>query len=241
LKPVIGITSNIDSTTHSIQNTYIEAVIASGGIPLVIPTGVEKDAQQITKLLDGLLISGGGDMNPQLFNEEPMPKLGNVTPERDTVEIELVRHMLSLNKPILGICRGHQVLNVAFGGTLYQDIHSQSASAILQHDQKAKRDHQSHAVHIEQGTILESIVNSEKIMVNSFHHQALKDIPSSLIVSGKASDGIVEAIESPDHHFVIGVQWHPEALMQSADQVSSRLFEAYIKACLERMGAVEYH
>ncbi len=241
MKPVIGITSNIDSTTHSIQNTYIQAVITGGGIPLVIPTGVENDAKQITKLLDGLLISGGGDMNPHLFNEEPLPQLGNVTPERDTAELELVRQMLSLDKPILGVCRGHQVLNVAFGGTLYQDIHSQSASALLQHDQKAKRDHQSHSVHLEKGTLLESIAASEKIMVNSFHHQALKDIPSPLIVSGKASDGIVEAIESPDHHFVIGVQWHPEALVENADQVSKRLFEAYMKACLERMGAVEYH
>jgi len=241
LKPVIGITANIDSTSHSIQNTYIQAVISGGGIPLVIPTGVESDVKQITTLLDGLLISGGGDMNPQLFNEEPIPQLGNVTPERDTIELALVRHMLSVDKPILGICRGHQVLNVAFGGTLYQDIHSQSASTLLQHEQKAKREHQSHAVHIEKGTLLESIATSEKIMVNSFHHQALKDIPSPLIVSGRAADGIVEAIESPDHHFVIGVQWHPEALMQCTDQVSKNLFEAYSKACLERMVAVEYH
>lgn len=241
MKPIIGITSNIDSTTHSIQNTYIQAVIAGGGIPFVIPTGIERDVQQITKILDGLLISGGGDMNPYEFNEEPLPQLGNVTPERDSMELELVRHMLALDKPILGICRGHQVLNVAFGGTLYQDIISQSANPILQHDQKAKRDHPSHAVHIEKGTMLESVATSEKIMVNSFHHQALKDIPTPLIVSGKASDGIVEAIESTGHRFVIGVQWHPEALMEKDDQVSFRLFSDYMKACLERMGAIEYH
>src|SRR5690606_17373100 len=151
-------------------------------------------------LLDGLIISGGGDMNPILFNEEPLPQLGNVTPERDSSELELVNHMLASDKPILGICRGHQVLNVALGGTLYQDINSQIASPLLQHDQKAKRDHQSHAVHIEKGTLLASIANTEKIMVNSFHHQALKDIPAPLIVSGRASDGIVEAVESTDHH-----------------------------------------
>ena len=241
MKPIIGITSNIDSTTHSLQNTYIQAVIAVDGVPLLVPTGLECDVQQISTLLDGLIVSGGGDMNPQLFNEEPVPELGNVTPERDTIELELVRHMLTLDKPILGICRGHQVLNVAFGGSLYQDINSQSASPILQHDQKAKREHQSHAVHIEKGTILASITDSKKIMVNSFHHQALKDIPSPLIVSGKASDGIIESIESPQHSFVVGVQWHPEALMGKDDQVSMRLFSAYIKACLERMGAVEYH
>lgn len=241
MKPLIGITSNIDSTAHTLQNTYIQAVISGGGIPFVIPTGVENDARQITLLLDGLIISGGGDMNPILFNEEPLPQLGNVTPERDSSELELVNHMLASDKPILGICRGHQVLNVALGGTLYQDINSQIASHLLQHDQKAKRDHQSHAVHIEKGTLLASIANTEKIMVNSFHHQALKDIPAPLIVSGRASDGIVEAVESTDHHFVIGVQWHPEALMQNDDQVSMRLFNAYMKACTERMGAVETH
>ncbi|MFC5601898.1 gamma-glutamyl-gamma-aminobutyrate hydrolase family protein [Sporosarcina koreensis] len=241
MKPVIGITSNLDSTAHMLQNTYIQAVISGGGIPFIVPTGVENDAQQIAALLDGLVISGGGDLNPILFNEEPLPQLGNVTPERDSAELELVRHMLAADKPILGICRGHQVLNVAFGGTLYQDIISQSASPLLQHDQKAKRDHPSHAVHVEKGTRLASIANSEKILVNSFHHQALKDIPAPLIVSGKASDGIVEAVESTDHHFVVGVQWHPEALMQNEDQVSMRLFEAYMKACTERMAAVEYH
>lgn len=180
-------------------------------------------------------------MNPHIFNEEPVPQLGNVTPERDSIEMELVRHMLTLDKPILGICRGLQVLNVAIGGTLYQDIGSQCSSPILQHDQKAKREYQSHAVHIEKGTILDSIAASNKIMVNSFHHQALKDVPSPLVVTGKASDGIVEAVESTEHHFVVGVQWHPEALMQNADQVSMRLFEAYMKACVERMAAVEYH
>ncbi|MCM3710520.1 gamma-glutamyl-gamma-aminobutyrate hydrolase family protein [Sporosarcina luteola] len=241
MKPLIGITSNIDSTAHTLQNTYIQAVIAGGGVPFIIPTGVESDIQQITTLLDGLIISGGGDMNPHIFNEEPVPQLGNVTPERDSIEMELVRHMLTLDKPILGICRGLQVLNVAIGGTLYQDIGSQCSSPILQHDQKAKREYQSHAVHIEKGTILDSIAASNKIMVNSFHHQALKDVPSPLVVTGKASDGIVEAVESTEHHFVVGVQWHPEALMQNADQVSMRLFEAYMKACVERMAAVEYH
>ncbi|WP_262175753.1 gamma-glutamyl-gamma-aminobutyrate hydrolase family protein [Saccharococcus sp. Marseille-Q5394] len=241
MKPIIGITSNIDSAAHTLQNTYIQAVIDGGGVPFIIPTGVESDVQQITTLLNGLIISGGGDMNPHLFNEEPWPELGNVTPERDSIEMELVRHMLKLDKPILGICRGHQVLNVALGGTLYQDIVSQVASPILQHDQKAKREYQSHAVHIEKGTILESITTSDKIMVNSFHHQAVKDIPSPLVVSGKASDGIAEAVESTDHHFVVGVQWHPESLMQNSDQVSRRLFEAYMKACVERMAAVEYH
>jgi putative glutamine amidotransferase len=241
LKPIIGITSNIDSTTHSLQNTYIHAVIAGGGIPLVIPTGLESDAQQITTLIDGLIITGGGDINPLLFNEEPVQQLGNVTPERDTIELELVKQMLTLDKPILGICRGHQVLNVALGGTLYQDINSQSAGQILQHDQKAKREHQSHSVHIEQGTILAAIATTEKIMVNSFHHQALKDVPAPLIVSGKASDGIVEAVESTDHHFVVGVQWHPEALIQKEDQFSTRLFQAYMNACLEKRVAVEYH
>lgn len=241
MKPIIGITSDVEPKTHKLQNTYIQAIIASGGIPFIIPTGVETDIGQITSVIDGLLVSGGGDINPLEFNEEPIPRLGDVTPERDSMELELVRQMLSLDKPILGICRGHQVLNVALGGTIYQDINSQIATPLLQHNQNAKRDHQSHTVNVVKDTLLASITSSEKILVNSFHHQSVKDIPSPLIVSGQASDGVTEAIESTKHHFVLGVQWHPEALLHKEDQVSDRLFKAYINACLERMVQVEYN
>ncbi|MDN4606576.1 gamma-glutamyl-gamma-aminobutyrate hydrolase family protein [Sporosarcina highlanderae] len=241
MKPIIGITSDVEPSAHKLQNTYIQAIIASGGIPFIIPMGVETDIGQITSIIDGLVISGGGDINPLEFNEEPIQQLGDVTPERDSVELGLVREMLNLDKPILGICRGHQILNVACGGTIYQDIAAQIATPLVQHNQKAKRDHQSHTVNVVQGTLLGSISMSGKILVNSFHHQAVKDIPSPLIVSGQSSDGIVEAIESTAHQFVIGVQWHPEALLQKEDQVSDRLFKAYIKACIERMVQVEYN
>ncbi|MDW0116702.1 gamma-glutamyl-gamma-aminobutyrate hydrolase family protein [Sporosarcina thermotolerans] len=239
MKPIIGITSNVEHLTHTLQNTYIQAVIAGGGVPLIIPTGVETDVGQITSIIDGLVVSGGGDINPMEFNEEPIQQLGDVTPERDSIELELVRQMLSLDKPILGICRGHQILNVAFGGTIYQDINTQITTPLVQHNQNAKRSHQSHTVNVVKDTLLASITLSEKILVNSFHHQAVKDIPSPLIVSGQASDGVVEAMESTKHHFVLGVQWHPEALLHKGDQVSDRLFKAYINACLERMVQVE--
>ena len=202
MKPVIGITTDIDrDRKHHLNTNYVTAIIRAGGLPLILPIGVEEDVKQIVTMLDGLLLTGGGDIDPTLFNEEPHALLGEVTPTRDTLEIELAKEMLQVNKPILGICRGLQILNVALGGAIIQDIHSQSANTILQHSQKAPRSHSSHFVQIEKDTILESITKTHKIKVNSFHHQAVKDVPEPLIISGTASDGIIEAVESTSASF----------------------------------------
>ena len=131
----------------------------------------------------------------------------------------------------LAFAEGLQVLNVAVGGTLYQDLHKQNDGPILQHIQKAPNTHSSHYVQVEKGSLLESIAGSERIQVNSYHHQSLKDVPSVFKVTGVASDGIVEAIESTDEQFVLGVQWHPEALSATGDAVSLRIFERFISAC----------
>lgn len=241
MKPVIGITSDVETNLHTLENIYIKAITVGGGVPLIIPTGIEMDITQITTIVDGLLLSGGADICPIEYGEDPCEQLGGVLPERDSMELQLVRQMLNLDKPILGICRGQQILNIALGGTLYQDITSQIKTPLLQHVQKAKKDHQSHAVHIEKGSKLAGIASAEKIMVNSLHHQALKDIPFPLRVSGKSADGIVEAIESTEHRFALGVQWHPEGLIEKEDQVSLKLFKSYINACLERMIHTENH
>jgi putative glutamine amidotransferase len=234
MKPIIGITSDVEKDDkHFLRNDYMQAVIRAGGLPFIIPVGIEKDVEQVAEMLDGLLLTGGNDINPMLFNEEPHASLGKVSPSRDLCELELARQMLLLDKPILGICRGLQILNVAVGGTLYQDIHQQNDGAILQHLQNAPNVHCSHFVHLEKGSLLEEIAGTERIQVNSFHHQSLKDVPTAFNVSGFASDGIIESIESVDKKFVLGVQWHPELLAKIEDAVSLRIFERFIGACVK--------
>lgn len=232
MKPVIGITTDVQQDGENIlKNTYVQAVIRAGGLPMIVPVGLEQDVEQLIEMFDGLLLSGGNDINPMLFNEEPHEYLGVVSPSRDSSELELARRMLKTGKPILGICRGLQVLNVAVGGTLYQDLNKQNDSPILQHIQKAPNTHCSHYVQLDKGSLLESIAGSERIQVNSYHHQSLKEVPSDFKVTAVASDGIVEAIESTDEQFVLGVQWHPEALSAAGDAVSLRIFERFISEC----------
>lgn len=232
MKPVIGITTDVQQDGENIlKNTYVQAVIRAGGLPMIVPVGLEQDVDQLIEMFDGLLLSGGNDINPMLFNEEPHEYLGVVSPSRDSSELELARRMLKTGKPILGICRGLQVLNVAVGGTLYQDLYKQNDSPILQHIQKAPNTHCSHYVQLDKGSLLESIAGSERIQVNSYHHQSLKEVPSDFKVTAVASDGIVEAIESTDEQFVLGVQWHPEALSAAGDAVSLRIFERFISEC----------
>ena len=235
MKPVIGITSDIGKeNNYKLNKNYVNAVIRAGGMPIILSVGIENDVKQLSTMLDGLVLTGGGDIDPTLFNEEPHPSLGTVSPSRDSVEIAMVHEMLSLDKPVLGICRGLQILNVAVGGNMYQDIHSQYSRPGLQHAQKSPRNHQSHFVQMVKGSLLESITACNQIKVNSFHHQAVKDVPEPLIISGVASDGIIEAIESTGHTFVLGVEWHPEELSEAGDVVSLRLFDRFIHECKEK-------
>ncbi|WP_062106408.1 gamma-glutamyl-gamma-aminobutyrate hydrolase family protein [Bacillus niameyensis] len=234
MKPIIGITSHIEQESKYVLNrAYVNAIVRAGGIPLIVPASIEDDVSKLVQKLDGLLLSGGGDIDPTLFGEEPHPGLGEISPLRDSVEMVLIHEMLAVNKPILGICRGIQILNIAMGGNMYQDIYTQQDEVLLQHSQIATKSHRSHFVQVENDTILHSIAQAERIKVNSFHHQAVKDVPKPLIVSGVASDGIIEAIESKIHHFVVGVQWHPEELVESEDGVSIRLFKKFVQACVK--------
>ncbi|CAM3162735.1 gamma-glutamyl-gamma-aminobutyrate hydrolase family protein [Filibacter tadaridae] len=232
MKPVIGVTTDITRDgKHELEKEYVQAIIRAGGLPVVIPIGVDEDADQLLAMLDGLLFTGGNDINPMLFDEEPRVGLGEVSPGRDSCELELARRLLKTDKPILGICRGIQILNVAGGGNLYQDIYKQLDKPVLQHQQKAPGDHASHFVDVENGSLLESIAGNHRIKVNSYHHQSIKDVTYPFIVTGIATDGIIESIESNEHRFVLGVQWHPEKLAVKGDTVSQRIFERFIKAC----------
>lgn len=235
MKPIIGITSSIakDETSHRVYSHNINAVVHAGGVPVLLPNiSDEQMIKQLAKQMDGLLGTGGYDVDPMLFGEEPHPKLGTVTPARDTFEMIMFKEMLQLNKPILGICRGMQVLNVVAGGDMYQDIYAQMDDRkLLKHSQDSPVKYGTHFVQIEKSSLLYDITGSEKIKVNSHHHQAIRNVPSPFQITGKATDGVIEAFESTEHHFALGVQWHPENLAAVGDEVSKKIFEAFLQAC----------
>ncbi|WP_153732373.1 gamma-glutamyl-gamma-aminobutyrate hydrolase family protein [Sporosarcina obsidiansis] len=231
MKPLIGITSDLDQNGETlVQSNYSRAILRAGGLPVVLPAGLE-DIEEICERLDGLLLTGGEDVNPLVYGEEPHQKLGKLSPERDNMELKLTRCMTGKDKPVLGICRGHQVLNVAFGGTIHQHIYSNIPGELLQHKQQADREFATHSIDIVDDSKLAEIAGTSEIQVNSLHHQAVNQITSPLVVTAVAKDGIIEALESTEHRFVMSVQWHPEALANRQDRTSLRLFEQFINAC----------
>ena len=224
-KPVIGISTNSLFSENGtfpgmervyVNQTYLYSVQKAGGIPLLLPTLCNSnDLRDQLQRVDGVILSGGSDINPLLFGEEPDTQLGFVLADRDEYELALSQHAYQSGKPMLGICRGIQVINVAFGGTLYQDIYQQGANSRLQHTQQSRYDFAGHTVDIIPGSLLHDILAAAALPVNSFHHQAVKDIAPGFIVTARARDGIIEAIEKPGNHFLLGVQWHPEMLVDS--------------------------
>lgn len=232
MKPLIGLTADVGGELRNELNyTYIDAIVRAGGIPVIIPVGTHQLVDHYAQLIDGLLLTGGNDINPMLFNEEPLVGLGEVHPLRDAVELALFKKLYALKKPMLGICRGLQIMNVALGGTIYQDMYHQINGQLLQHRQKAPKCHCSHYVKLSEGSFLSSIAQSNQIVVNSFHHQSIKEPSSSLTVVGVASDGIIEAVEGKEDCFLLGVQWHPEMLAAAGDEMSIRLFNHFIQSC----------
>lgn len=231
MKPLIGVTCSMESdrSYYMTKNDNIRAIVKAGGIPLVLPyLSQNTDIDQMAEQIDGLYATGGYDIDPTIFGEEPHQKLGTIIPERDYFEIELTKKILSMDKPILGICRGSQILNLAAGGDMYQDIYAQKNEEILQHTQKSPRDHGSHFVKVRKASLLHRLTHQEKIKVNSFHHQANRSVSEEFQISGVASDGVIEAIESKNHSFVLGVQWHPESMK---DEVSTNIYKNFIAAC----------
>lgn len=238
MKPIIGITPSmeVDETYYKVANANIKAILKAGGIPVVLPYFEEmSDVTQIVGEIDGLLATGGYDVDPTYFGEEPHPNLGTVIPKRDHFEKLIIEEMLKLDKPILGVCRGSQILNVTVGGDMYQDIYAQCQDRdLLQHNQKAPLSHGAHYVDVTEGSLLHQITGLETLRVNTRHHQANRVVRSPLKVSGTARDGIVEAIESKEHRFVLGLQWHPENMIAVDDEASWNIFKAFINACQKR-------
>lgn len=239
MKPVIGITmTTTQDGRYAINEAYVESVLDAGGIPYCIPFGVEGDVEKIMSIVDGLLLTGGVDVHPHFFSEEPHPKLGEVMIERDKVEMYLLHEAVKRKLPIFGICRGIQLLNVGLGGTLYQDIQAQYEKNPIQHSQLARRAEAAHYVKIEKESKLYLMLKKEKISVNSFHHQAIKDVAETLTVVAKSSDGIVEAVEMKDYPFGVAVQWHPEEMAQGGDPNSLALFKEFVEVCTKKNSLV---
>ena len=224
--PLIGITGNLGDKGCELAQGYYISVVKAGGTPVVIPP--HKDKESILALLDtldGLVLSGGGDINPLLLGEEPLPQLHSVCPERDETELFLAREAFHRQIPTLGICRGIQVMAAVLGGKVYQDIYVQGEGAKLKHSQDMPRYTASHTVNIKEGSTLQSIVgNKQTLAVNSFHHQAVSDPGQHLKVSAQSPDGIIEAVESNEDKALLGVQWHPECFILNNDQSMMSLF-----------------
>ena len=232
MKPVIAITTSyIKGRQIVLNDAYTKAITEAGGLPLLVSIEVERDIEQVLQIADGVLLTGGYDMHPFYYQEEPCLRLGEIVPKRDDFEIKLVKEALFKKMPLFGICRGHQVLNVALGGTLYQDLETQYPSKVLQHKQLAMRDVASHIVQVEEGNLLRDIVGQSQIAVNSFHHQAVKKVAASLKVVALASDGVIEALVDEHLPFCLSVQWHPEEQAIAGDLSARKLFQAFIHAC----------
>ncbi len=240
MKPLIGITCSrniggawgLYSPGHFMDYTYEEycdAVLSCGGAPVIIPVPQDADSfRTVLGRLDGLLLSGGPDINPKFYGEQPWPELGEIDEGLDRMELQAAGLALRRNLPILGICRGVQTLNVSQGGTLYQDIPSQVADSIG-HSQKADKRVLTHSIRIEDKSLLHAIFSKKEIWVNGKHHQAIKNLAPGLTVSAQAPDGVIEAVEHPLKKFVLGVQWHPEGTWNN-DIYSKRLFKAFVRA-----------
>ena len=241
MKPLIGLTTEhfssgyFEQPDHNVQgvlHTYLEAVLGAGGVPVLIPLALTgDDLRAAHERLDGVLLPGGGDVDPAFFNESRHPQLGEVNVERDRAELALARHALENGKPLLGVCRGAQVMNVALGGTLYQDLSSQYDGVLLRHSYPVRefdRAHLAHPVRVEEESRLAQALGSPIVQVNSRHHQAVKAVAPRFQIVARAPDGVIEGIELPEHRFALGVQWHPENLQAMPEM--KRLFEEFVRA-----------
>jgi gamma-glutamyl-gamma-aminobutyrate hydrolase PuuD len=235
--PLIGITAGLSPTTpeyYVLRWDYLRSIELAGGIPVVLPPSGPALHPSLIVRLDGLVATGGVDVDPRLYGADPHPKVTDVSEERDEFELILMREALARGIPILGVCRGMQVLNVELGGTLIQDIPSETGSTLCHLDLDQPRATIAHPIFVECGSRLGDILGRHEVPVNSFHHQAVGRLGRGLNATAVAPDGIVEALELPGPRFVVGVQWHPEAFWREHDRYFGRLFHAFVAAAAQR-------
>lgn len=234
MQPVIGITSlegkNPDSLpTVAVLQAYVYAILQAGGVPVLIPSMLADNGWEVVyDRLDGVVFSGGGDIAPEYYDGEMHARVTEVEPLRDSIEMSLLSAVVKDGKPFLGICRGIQTINVGLGGTLYEHLGEQFQGGIDHTYPTTMRTHLVHEVKIEEGTQIAAVVGEPVLRVNSLHHQGLKEIAPELRVTGYAPDGLVEAVEMPDHPFGLAVQWHPEWLTDQ--QPTRKLFKSFVDA-----------
>ena len=233
MRQIIGIVPLVDETKESLWMVpgYMDGISEAGGIPVMLP--LTHDKRVIEQLLDtvqGVLLTGGHDVNPEMYGEKRMPECGTPCGERDLMESEVLKQALDRDIPVLGICRGIQFINAYLGGTLYQNLPSQHASDI-EHHQKPPYDEPVHSVNIMKDSGLYRLLGKETIQVNSYHHQAVKEKASILSTMALSEDGLIEAVEMPDKRFVWAVQWHPELSFRK-DENSRMIFDEFIRKCI---------
>ncbi len=233
MRPVIGLAGakmflpgNTLEPFFYLAQSYVDGVAKAQGIPFILPlmNGSAAPYEEMVRSVDGIILTGGDDPAPHLYREPPLPGLGEVDYERDLAELKLINACVKWKKPVFGVCRGIQILNVALGGTLFQDISTQIPGA-YQHKQIGSRRYGCHHVKLEAGFIYDTLGKTE-ILVNSSHHQSIKDVAPGLRVTASSADGVIEAVESDDQ-LIIGVQWHPER-MWSHDEDMHKLIEAFV-------------
>lgn len=230
-KPMIGILPLVDMERESYWMIpgYMKGIEAAGGIPVMLPLTTDHEIiQKLVKDFDGFLLTGGQDVSPKIYGEEILPECGQINSERDEMERILIEKVIEMDKPMLGICRGIQILNAVLGGTLYQDLPMQHQSEI-DHHMTPPYDRVVHKVILNEETPLYSILNVKELGVNSYHHQAIKDLSKKLNVAAVSEDGIVEGVYMPDKKFVLATQWHPE-LSYCNDKNSMKIFETFVDA-----------
>lgn len=234
-RPVIGISASRSEEQHrlSLSETYLNAVYRAGGMPMVFPSSItdEKAIDEMLDLVDGVLLSGGIDVHPRYFGEEILPGCGAIDETRDAFELTLTRRAIDRGMPVLGICRGIQVLAIALGGTIFQDIESQLGISNSEHRHEPIEDYK-HAVRFKEGGLFERITGTTLMLTNSMHHQSVKDAGDKLIIEGITMDGIIEAVSMKGNEAVLGVQFHPECLESFSDP-AARIFSYFVGKAAE--------
>ena len=239
-RPVIGVVPLYDIQRDSLWMIpgYLDGIAAAGGIPVVLPlTEDEQALGQLANDVDGFLMTGGQDVSPALYGEERLDSCGETLPVRDGMESRLFQLCLERDVPVLGICRGIQLMNVLLGGTLYQDLPSQRPTQ-TEHHMSPPYDRPVHQVEICKGTPLFDLIQTERMDVNSYHHQAVRDKAPALQTMAVSEDGLIEAVCLPERPFVWAVQWHPE-LSWRTDEKSRRIFEAFVGRCASERNRCE--